>query len=103
MHLQLDLFEKEETSKGNKYGVCLVNLFSKYLWVKAVPSKEASGVISLLQSVVHEHGCFAKLQTDNALELSGSKMTQFCAQHNISMFVLVVVAVIMMLLFVVAF
>ena len=82
-HLQMDMFEKQVTSRGNRYGLCLIDMFSKYLWAACLPSKHAERVVQFLDSVVWEHGCFSKLQSDNAAEFSGIVLNDWCKKHNI--------------------
>ncbi len=79
----MDMFQKETTSAGNVYGLCVLDLFSKYLWVKAIPTKEAKWVTAFMATIVEEHGWFPKLQTDNALEFIGHELSVFCKERRI--------------------
>ena len=82
-HLQLDLIELELTELCNVYGEVLTGLFSKFAWVKPLPSKHAHLVVSFLEEVVTKHGRFSILQTDNGSEFANQEIKSYLESQQI--------------------
>ncbi len=71
------------TPSGNKYYVALIDIFSKYLWVKAIPLKNAENVHDFYCSIITENGPFLKLQSDNGKEFKNSKVRDLLTEKKI--------------------
>ncbi len=73
-----------ETSRhGNRYGIIVTDIMSKYAWGFPYPTKEAINVVEVLEKIVHDHGLFSVLQTDNGTEFVNSLVETFCHQNLI--------------------
>ena len=79
----MDLCAFEETTSGNKYVVCLLDIFSKYLWAHPLQSKKASLVAQFVKQVLDTHGKFAILQTDNGGEFANEELASLLELNNI--------------------
>ena len=82
-HLQCDITYMEETTKGNKYLVNFIDIFSKYAWCFPVKQRDADSVLSCLKRLVSVHGRFPILQTDNGGEFINEKLQEFCSANQI--------------------
>ena len=58
-HLGIDFIGpySPPSASGNKYVLTVSDYFTKFVWVKALPTKEASGVAQALQEVSNIHAC----------------------------------------------
>ena len=85
-HLQLDEAKFGETAAGNKYAICLIDIFSKYAWVVASPTKEARHVVSFIDELIRYEGAFPVLQSDNGGEFVNHEMKALIAARCIGIY-----------------
>ena len=52
------------SASGNKYVLTVSDYFTRFVWVKALPTKEASGVAQALQEVSNIHACVSFMRCD---------------------------------------
>ena len=84
-HLQMDLIELEVTEQGNTYVICLIDIFSKFLWTRPIQSKHAWRVAEFVSHIVSRHGRFRVLQTDNGTEFANRELTTLLETFYIGM------------------
>jgi len=84
---QADLITVKKISKQNKgyhYLLTVIDVLSRFAFVRPVKRKTASDVAAAFESILSESGrkC-RKLQTDEGLEFFNSKFKAICNKHNI--------------------
>ena len=82
-HLQLDLIELLVTPRQNRYVGVLEDIFSKFVWVQPMATKEATNVVAFLKEIVRVNGSFDILQTDHGSEFVNSAVTAFAEENKI--------------------
>lgn len=78
----------QETKKGNKYIAVLTDYLTKYVEVKALPSKNAEEICEFIIEVVCRHGCIKTLITDQGREFCNALNEELCQmlgiEHRVS-------------------
>lgn len=78
----------QETKKGNKYIAVLTDYLTKYVEVKALPSKNAEEICEFIIEVVCRHGCIKTLITDQGREYCNALNEELCQmlgiEHRVS-------------------
>jgi transposase InsO family protein len=82
-HYQLDLAKFKETTAGNLYVMVLIDIFSKYVFARAAPTKEALPIVDFVKDVVEEEGKFAILQSDNGTEFNNQYLEAYLEKAGI--------------------
>ena len=71
------------TPNGNKYILCLIDMFSRFCILKPIENKNTITIIDCLREVFSYYGHPHTLLSDNALEFTSSALNQFCRIHTI--------------------
>ena len=71
------------TDNGNRYILCVIDLFSRFCVLKALPSKETTGIIDCLLEIFNYWGFPSVLLSDNALEFCSQALHQFTNIYSI--------------------
>ena len=71
-----------KTDNGNKYILSIVDLFSRYCILKALPSRNTEGVIKTLREVFCQYGFPNTLLSDNALEFTSTALNNFAKIYS---------------------
>ena len=71
------------TPTGNKYILTLVDLFSRYIIIKPLPTKESTEIINSLRESFAYFGFPDTLLSDNALEFTSDALNQFATINAI--------------------
>lgn len=82
---QADLLDVSKHTKENnnvKYLLTVIDVFSKYAFVRPLTSKAGEGVARAL-SFIHNEKPFRQLQTDKGTEFYNSYVKSFLEKHNI--------------------
>jgi hypothetical protein len=82
-HLQLDLIELPLTRRGNRYVIMLIDIFSKYLWVLPIPTKESEWVVRFVDEILSTIGRFDILQSDHGTEFVNKQLKSWAHANNI--------------------
>jgi len=82
-HWQMDLFDmsKFKSPQNNQveYVLSVIDVFSKYLWLRGITNKSAPTVVAALKTVVDEVGGGpTKLQSDRGSEFIAQEMRDYC-------------------------
>lgn len=67
---------------GTRYVLVLLDVFSRYLWLKPLKQKKPVEVVKHLESVFTEFGFPMVFQTDNGSEFRG-ELVNYCKENNI--------------------
>ncbi len=84
--LQLDLytaFESVPSPSGAKYIMVLVDVFTSFCILRALPNKEASTIARVLWSVFSDFGPPISLQSDNAKEFVAAGVAQLLKDFDV--------------------
>lgn len=85
---QADLIEFIPHAKENqnyKYALVVIDNFSKYLWTRALKTKQCVEVTKAMESIFNEDKRIPKnLQTDLGLEFYGSKFQELMRRYKIN-------------------
>ena len=73
-----------KTDNGNKYILVIMDLFSRFSLLYAVPSKDTNIVVDCLSQVFHTYGFPDTLLSDNAPEFKSSAVKLFAESHSIA-------------------
>lgn len=73
------------TSRGNKYTVVAIDIFSKFVVMKPLRTASTEATIEFLQSeVFYKYGVPAIIISDNGPQLRSMAFAQFLAKHNVA-------------------
>ena len=67
-HLALDLKEYPLSSAGQRYCLVIIDICTRFVWLHALPNKEASTVAKALWSTISNFGLPKIIQSDNGTE-----------------------------------
>jgi len=73
----------QTTDNGNKYILSVIDLFSRFCILKALPSRATEGVIKTLREVFCQYGFPNTLLSDNALEFTSSAIHSFVKIYSL--------------------
>ena len=83
----LDVSYDSRKNKGIKYLLVMIDVFSKYLFVKPLKNKKADLIVKSFEEVFKESGRIPKkIRTDRGLEFENQKFRKMCDDHNIVYF-----------------
>lgn len=74
----------KETKSGNKYVLSMIDAFSKYIHLVALPNMQSETISkAFFNNYIVHRGCPKILVTDNAKYFSGNEFTEFCKVQGI--------------------
>ncbi|XP_070191639.1 uncharacterized protein [Littorina saxatilis] len=79
---QIDLVDLDSVTTGNRYVVAILDVFSRYLWLRSSEQKNAKSVASVVFKVYEEWGSPRIIQCDNGGEFKGEFEAQ-AVKHGI--------------------
>ena len=85
----MDLTNVSNISNENDsigYLLFVIDIFSKYLWIKPLKNKTAKGVVKALQNLLTKDRKCKKLRSDRGKEFNNNTMKPFLKQENIYYF-----------------
>ena len=75
-------------NKGNKYLLCAIDLFSKYVWVVPIKNKKVTSIVNVFQIIISKGRKPNKIWVDEGGEFYNNsfkdflkKITLKCIQH----------------------
>ena len=87
---QLDLADVQKYSKSNEgvcYLLCVIDVLSKYAWVRCLKNKKAETVMCAFKDILKtSKRCPVKCQFDKGREFLGKKFVKFLSEQNIGWF-----------------
>ena len=76
-------------NKGNKYLLCAIDLFSKYVWVAPLKDKKGTRIVKAFQKIISEGRKSNKIWVDQGSEFYNNSFKDFlkvktlkCIQHT---------------------
>ena len=83
-HWQMDLFDmqkfKSPQNNQAKYVLSVIDVFSKFIWLKPVTKKDSGPIANALRQVFTENnGRPVKIQSDNGTEFTAAAMINLLA------------------------
>lgn len=82
----LDLSWLAKSNSGVKYLLVLIDVLSRFAFVRPLKNKTSSSIISAMQSVFREGRMPKKLQTDQGTEFTNKNVQQFLKEKKIIFF-----------------
>ena len=87
--VQIDLVDMRKDRvlyNGVRYSFILsvVDCFSRFTFLRPLPSKRSSGILHCLKNIFHEHGYPSIVQCDNGMEFKG-KLPSFLSRRNVKL------------------
>ena len=82
--LAMDLLALPKTDTGSIGVAVIIDVFTKYAWVKPLKDKTSRSVVQALLEVMGEFGRFRVLQTDNGGEFASQLLEDFCAESGVT-------------------
>ena len=79
----LDVTEMPMSSKGNKYALVIMDYFTKYVHVHAMPDQTAQTVSSCLLDTVLQEGVPERIHSDQGRQFESAIFKQLCARLGI--------------------
>ena len=73
-------------NKGNKYLLCPIDLFSKYLWVIPIKNKKTTSIVDAFQKIISKGRKPNKLWVDQGSEFYNNSFKDFLKRNNIEMY-----------------
>ena len=87
--MDVDLADVQSLSKynkGNKYLLCPVDLFSKYVWVVPLKDKKWTSIVNAFQKIISEWKKPNKIWVDQGSEFYNKSFKDFLKINNIKMY-----------------
>ena len=81
----VDMIEFSRENDGYKHILVVIDVFTKYLYLKALKSKETSEVIKAFEEIFRSSKPL-KLRTDRGKEFDNNLFKRFCTTNNIKVF-----------------
>lgn len=93
-HLETDLMDIRQYSKHNNnfnYVLCLLDTFSRYLWIKLLKNKRFTSMHkafnALIKQIYHKNiKNIISLKSDRGSEYTSSKFKHYCKKNNIKQY-----------------
>lgn len=84
----MDMRADAKVNDGHNYILVIIDVFSRFLWTKALKNKTMTEVKEAMGVIINEAGQSAqRLRTDGGREFTGKVMTNFYQQKNIHHYV----------------
>ncbi|KAG0440842.1 Gag-Pol polyprotein [Dictyocoela muelleri] len=79
----IDLKSYSEENGGYKWILTVIDIYSRFGFVKALKNKTGTLVVAGLKDIFHEHGPCEILQSDNGTEFKNKDIQKLCEDLNI--------------------
>ena len=73
-------------NKGNKYLLCPIDFFSKYVWVIPIKGKKATSIVNAFQKIISKGRKPNKIWVDQGSEFYNNSFKDFLKINNIEMY-----------------
>ena len=73
-------------NKGNKYLLCAINLFTKYVWVVPLKDKKGTSIVNSFQKIISKGRKPNKIWVDQGSEFYNNSFKDFLKINNIEMY-----------------
>ena len=73
-------------NRGNKYLLCAIDLFSKYVWIVPLKDKKGVSIINALQKTISEGSKSNKIWIDQSSKFHNNCFKDFLKINNIEMY-----------------
>ena len=81
-----DMQSLSKFSKGIKYLLCAIDLFSKYAWVTSLKDKKGTSIVNAFQKIISEGRKPNKIWVDQGSEFYNQSFKDFLKINNIEMY-----------------
>ncbi|KAJ8950132.1 hypothetical protein NQ314_007985 [Rhamnusium bicolor] len=71
------------TNNDNVYMLVIVDAFTKYLWIEAVPDTTAKHIVQCLKMIIKIFGVPVRIISDRGKCFTSKEMKEFCSEQNI--------------------
>ena len=73
-------------NKGNKYLLCAIDLFTKYVWVVPLKDKKGVSIVDAFQKIISKGRKPNKIWVDQGSEFYNNSFKDFLKTNNIEMY-----------------
>ena len=73
-------------NKGNKYLLCAIDLFSKYVWLIPIKDKKGVSIVNAFQKIISNGRKPNKIWVDQGSEFYNNSFKDFLKINNIEMY-----------------
>ena len=73
-------------NKGNKYLLCVIDLFSKYAWVVPIKNKKRTSIVNAFQKIISEGRKPNKILVDQGRKFYNNSFKDFLKINNIEIY-----------------
>ena len=73
-------------NKGNKYLLCAIDLFIKYVWVVPLKDKKGLSIVDAFQKIISKGRKPNKIWVDQGSEFYNNSFKDFLKTNNIEMY-----------------
>ena len=73
-------------NKGNKYLLCAIDIFSKYVWVVLLKDKKGTSIVNAFQKIISKGRKPNKIWVDQGSEFYNNSFKDFLKINNIEMY-----------------
>ena len=81
-----DMQSLSKYNKGNKYLLCAIDLFSKYVWTISIKDKKETSIVKALQKIISEGRKPNKIWVDQGNEFYNNSFKNFLKINNIEIY-----------------
>ena len=81
-----DMQSLSKFNKGNKYLLCAIDLFSKYVWVVPIKDKKGTSIVNAFQKIISEGRKPNKIWVDQGSEFYNNSFKDFLKINNTEMY-----------------
>ena len=81
-----DMQPLSKYNKGNKYLLCVIDLFSKYAWVVPIKNKKRTSIVNAFQKIISEGRKPNKILVDQGRKFYNNSFKDFLKINNIEIY-----------------
>ena len=82
----VDMQSLSKYNKGNKYLLCEIDLFSKYVWVVPIKDKKGTSIVNAFQKIISKERKPNKIWVDQGSEFYNNTFKDFLKINNIEIY-----------------
>ena len=82
----MDVSWYADKNNGTRFLLVVIDLFSRYAWVRPLKNKSAEAVVKAMKSIFREKRIPKKMQTDQGKEFKNKHFKQLMSEFNINFF-----------------
>ena len=73
-------------NKGNKYLLCAIDIFCKYVWIVPIKDKKRTSIVNIFKKIISKGRKPNKIRVDQGSEFYNNSFKDFLKINNIEMY-----------------